>query len=411
MLIKNVYIENAHELSDIRITKGVFAEIAGGLSAQPDEEVVDFGGKLALPPFIESHVHLDTCLTAGDPVWNLSGTLFEGIECWSKRKEKLSKSDVKERVNRVARMQAANGVQYVRTHVDVTDPKLTAMEAMLELREELKDFITIQIVAFPQEGIHSYPNGQALMENAVRMGADAVGAIPHFEFTREYGVASLNFAVELACKYDKLVDVHCDEIDDESSRGLETLAARAYEMQLFDRVTASHTTAMHSYNNAYVVRLMRLLKMSRINFVANPLVNTHLQGRMDTYPKRRGITRVKELNAEGINVSFGHDDIFDPWYPLGNGNMRDVVFMGLHVCQMMGYEDIMNAYRFISINAAKTLHLGDSYGIRVGNPASFIVLDAKNYYEALNYNAPVLSSYNKGRLIAKAAAGTKDILF
>ncbi len=411
MLIKNVYIENSDRLSDIRITNGVFAEINAGLSLKPGEEVLDLCGKLALPPFIESHIHLDTCLTAGDPVWNLSGTLFEGIECWSKRKEKLSKPDVKERVNRVVRMQAANGVQHVRTHVDVTDPKLTALEAMIELRDELKDYMDIQIVAFPQEGILSYPNGKALMENAVRMGVDAVGAIPHFEFTREYGVESLNFAMELACKYERLVDVHCDEIDDEASRGLETLAARAYELQMFDRVTASHTTAMHSYNNAYVVRLMRLLKMSRINFVANPLVNTHLQGRMDTYPKRRGVTRVKELTAEGINVSFGHDDIFDPWYPLGNGNMRDVVFMGLHVCQMMGYEDILNSYRFISTNAAKTLHLGDSYGIRAGNPASFIILDAKNYYDALNYNSPVLYSYNKGRLIAKAATGTKDVLF
>lgn len=411
MLIKNVYIENSKTLSDIRISNGIFEEIGEGLSPRQGEETEDCGGKLALPPFIESHVHLDTCLTAGDPVWNLSGTLFEGIECWSKRKEKLSKADVKERVNRVIRMQAANGIQHVRTHVDVTDPKLTAMEAMLELRDELKDKVNIQIVAFPQEGIMSYPNGRDLMENAIRMGADAVGAIPHFEFTREYSVESLNFAMELACKYDRLVDVHCDEIDDEASRGLETLAARAYEMQLFDRVTASHTTAMHSYNNAYVVRLMRLLKMSRINFVANPLVNTHLQGRMDTYPKRRGITRVKELAAEGINVSFGHDDIFDPWYPLGNGNMRDVVFMGLHVCQMMGYEDILNSYRFVSTNAAKTLHLGETYGIKAGNPASFIILDAKNYNEALNYNSPVLRSYNKGNLIAKAAPGSREVLF
>ncbi len=411
MLIKNLYIENSSTLSDIRIDNGIFTEIGQGLAPTAGEEVIDLGGKLALPPFIESHVHLDTCLTAGDPVWNLSGTLFEGIECWSKRKEKLSKADVKERVNRAVRMQAANGIQFVRTHVDVTDPKLTAMEAILELKDELRDTITLQVVAFPQEGILSYPNGKALMENAIKMGADAVGAIPHFEFTREYSVESLNFAMELACKYDKLVDVHCDEIDDEASRGLETLAARAYEMELFDRVTASHTTAMHSYNNAYVVRLMRLLKMSRINFVANPLVNTHLQGRMDTYPKRRGITRVKELTEAGINVSFGHDDIFDPWYPLGNGNMRDVVFMGLHVCQMMGYEDIMNSYRFIADHAAKTLHLGDSYGIKVGNPASFIVLDAKNYYEALNYNSPVLRSYNKGRLIASATAGSKEILF
>lgn len=235
MLLKNLYLENAETLSDIRVRDGKFAEIGENLSAAPGEEVVDLGGKLALPPFIESHVHLDTCLTAGDPVWNMSGTLFEGIECWSKRKDKLTKADVRERVNRAVRMQAAHGIQHVRTHVDVTDPKLTAMEAMLELKEELKDVMDIQIVAFPQEGILSYPNGKELMENAVRMGADAVGAIPHFEFTREYSVESLNFAMQLAEKYDRLVDVHCDEIDDEASRGLETLAARAYEMELFDR--------------------------------------------------------------------------------------------------------------------------------------------------------------------------------
>ena len=411
MLLKNLYLENAETLSDIRVQDGKFAEIGEHLAAEPGEEVVDLGGKLALPPFIESHVHLDTCLTAGDPVWNMSGTLFEGIECWAKRKDKLTKADVRERVNRAVRMQAAHGIQHVRTHVDVTDPKLTAMEAMLELKEDLKDVMDIQIVAFPQEGILSYPNGKELMENAVRMGADAVGAIPHYEFTREYSVESLNFAMKLAEKYDRLVDVHCDEIDDEASRGLETLAARAYEMQMFDRVTASHTTAMHSYNNAYVLRLMRLLKLSRINFVANPLVNTHLQGRVDTYPKRRGVTRVRELTEAGLNVSFGHDDIFDPWYPLGCGNLRDVVFMGLHVCQMMGYEEIMNSYKFISTNAARTLHLGDSYGIRVGNPADFIILDAKNYYDALNCNAPVLRSYKNGRLLAENEPGSGKVLF
>lgn len=375
------------------------------------EETVDMEGRLALPPFIESHVHLDTCLTAGEPVWNQSGTLFEGIECWSKRKDKLTREDVRDRVHRAVRMQASHGIQHVRTHVDVTDPNLTAMKAMIELREELRDVMNIQIVAFPQEGILSYPNGKELLEEAVKMGADAVGAIPHFEFTREYSVESINFAMQLAEKYDKLVDVHCDEIDDEASRGLETVAARAYEMGLSDRVTASHTTAMHSYNNAYVLRLMRLLKMSGINFVANPLVNTHLQGRIDTYPKRRGITRVKELTAEGINVSFGHDDIFDPWYPLGNGNLRDVVFMGLHVCQMMGYEEIMNSYRFISSNAAKTLHLGDSYGIKEGGSADFIIMDAADYYEALNVNAPVLRSYKNGRLIAEAQPGQNNVFF
>lgn len=411
MLYRNLYIENADTTSDIRVTDGKFEEIAENLQPREGEEVVDFGGKLALPPFIESHVHLDTCLTAGEPKWNMSGTLFEGIETWALRKETLSRQDVRDRVNKAVRLYAANGIQHIRTHVDVTDPKLTAMEALIELREELKDVMNIQIVAFPQEGIESYPNGRKLMEDAVKMGADCVGAIPHFEFTREYSVSSLNFAMELAEKYDRLVDVHCDEIDDEASRGLETLAARALESGMCDRVTASHTTAMHSYNNAYVQRLMRLLKMSGINFVSNPLVNTHLQGRIDTYPKRRGITRVKELTEAGINVSFGHDDIFDPWYPMGTGSMRDVVFMGLHVCQMMGYDEIRSSYNFISNKAARTLHLGESYGIAAGRPASFIVLDAKDYYEALNTNASVLASIKNGRKIAESVPGSKKALF
>ncbi len=411
MLFRNAYIENAPELADIRVTDGRFDQIAPALAPTPGEETVDLEGRLVLPPFIESHVHLDTCLTAGDPVWNMSGTLFEGIECWSKRKDKLSREDVRERVQRCVRLYAANGVQFIRTHVDVTDPSLTALKAMIELREELRDVMEIQIVAFPQEGILSYPNGRQLMIDAVAMGADAVGAIPHFEFTREYSVESLDFALELAAKNDRLVDVHCDEIDDEASRGLETVAARALELGLFDRVTASHTTAMHSYNNAYVLRLMRLLKMSRINFVANPLVNTHLQGRADTYPKRRGVTRVKELTAEGINVSFGHDDIFDPWYPMGNGSLRDVVFVGLNVCQMMGYEDIMNSYRFITTNAARTLHLGERYGIAAGRPANFIVLDAQNYYDALNRNAVVLRSVRGGKTISRMTPAQGGVLF
>lgn len=410
MLIKNIMIENGNDPMDIRVTDGKFETIAKNLVPQQGEEVVEGKGCMALPPFIESHVHLDTCLTAGDPCWNLSGTLFEGIECWSKRKDKLSKADVKERAAKAIRKQAANGIQFVRTHVDVTDPTLIAMEGMLELREEMKGIVDIQIVAFPQEGIQSYPNGMELMENAMRMGADCVGAIPHFEFTREYGVESLNFAVKLAEKYDRLVDVHCDEIDDEASRGLETLACRAYESGLGSRVTASHTTAMHSYNNAYVTKLFRLLSMSKINFVANPLVNTHLQGRMDTYPKRRGVTRVKELLAAGINVSFGHDDIFDPWYPLGDGNMRDVVHMGLHVCQMMGYEEILNSYQLITHNAAKTLNLSD-YGITEGNSANFIVLDAENFYDALNEKSAMLYSYRNGKLIASTTPAVKKVLF
>ena len=398
MLFKNARVENSSDLQDIRVENGEFKEI-GEILPLPGEEMYDLAGRLVLPPFIESHVHLDTCLTAGDPAWNMSGTLFEGIECWSKRKEKLSESDIRERVKKAVSMYAGHGVQFIRTHVDVTDPSLMAMKTMISLRDELRDAMDIQIVAFPQEGICSFPHGKELLKEAVEMGADAVGAIPHFEFTREYSVESVNYALELAGKYDRLVDVHCDEIDDEASRGLETVAARALEFGLFDKVTASHTTAMHSYNNAYVLKLMRLLKMSRINFVANPLVNTHLQGRADTYPKRRGVTRVKELVQAGINVSFGHDDIFDPWYPLGNGNLRDVVFMGLHVCQMMGYEDIMNSYRFITHNAAKTLHITDRYGIEPGKPACFVVMDATDYYDALNRDAEVFASYRNGERV------------
>ena len=411
MLFRNLSIENSKEMYDIRVTDGRFDKIGSGIEPMPGEEVKDYGGKLALPPFVESHVHLDTCLTAGQTRWNMSGTLFEGIECWEERKETLTREDVRERVNKVIRMQAANGVQYVRTHVDINDPKLTALQEILELREEVRDFIDIQIVAFPQYGILSYPNGRELLEKALQMGADAAGAIPHFEFTREYSVESLNICFELSQKYNKLIDVHCDEIDDEASRGLETVAARAYETGMKDMVTASHTTAMHSYNNAYMIRLMRLLKLSEMNFVANPCVNMHLGGRVDTYPKRRSLTRVKELTAEGCNVSFGNDDVFDPWNPMGNGSMRDAVFMGLYAGHMLGYEEIMNSYKFVTTNAARTLHLGDAYGIREGNDANFIVMDASDYYDALNNDAKVLASYRKGAVIAETVPAKTEVKF
>ena len=411
MLFRNLSIENSKELYDIRVTDGRFDKIGSGIEPMPGEEIKDYGGKLALPPFVESHVHLDTCLTAGQPRWNMSGTLFEGIERWEERKETLTREDVRERVNKVIRMQAANGVQYVRTHVDINDPDLTALQEILELREEVRDFIDIQIVAFPQYGILSYPDGRNLLEKALQMGADAAGAIPHFEFTREYSVESLNICFELAQKYNKLIDVHCDEIDDEASRGLETVAARAYETGMKDMVTASHTTAMHSYNNAYMIRLMRLLKLSEMNFVANPCVNMHLGGRVDTYPKRRSLTRVKELTAEGCNVSFGNDDVFDPWNPMGNGSMRDAVFMGLYAGHMLGYEEIMNSYKFVTTNAARTLHLGDAYGIREGNDANFIVMDASDYYDALNNDAKVLASYRKGAVIAETVPAKTEVKF
>lgn len=411
MLIKNIYIENNKEKQDVLIEDGKFKKIANEISIKPGIEVINGEGKLMLPQFIESHVHLDSALTAGEPRWNISGTLFEGIACWSERKTKLTKQDVMDRARNAIRKQAKNGIGHVRTHVDITDSKLVALEALLELKEELKNEVNIQIVAFPQEGIQSFPNGKDLMEKAVKMGADVIGGIPHFEFTREYGIESINFLMKIAEKYDKLVDVHCDEIDDEQSRFIETLATRAYESGMKNRITASHTTSMHSFNNAYASKLFRILRMSNINFVANPLVNTHLQGRFDTYPKRRGVTRVKELLESGINVSFGHDDIFDPWYPLGDGNMIDVIHMGLHVCQMMGYEEIMNSYQFATYNAAKTLNISESYGIKEGNYASFIILNGENFYNVLNEKKEVLYNFTKGKLIAKSEPSIKKAFF
>lgn len=252
---------------------------------------------------------------------------------------------------------------------------------------------------FPTGGDPLYPNGEALLEEALKLGADVVGAIPHFEFTREYGVESLHIAFRLAQQYDRPLDIHCDEIDDEQSRFVETVAALALKAGIGPRVTASHTTAMHSYNGAYTSRLFRLLKLSGINFVANPLVNIHLQGRFDDYPKRRGITRVKELLAAGINVCFGHDDVFDPWYPLGTGNMLQVLHMGLHVCQLMGYQQINDGLQLITDNSARTFGLED-YGIVSGNPANLIILPAENGFEAVRCQVPVRWSIRQGRVIA-----------
>lgn len=401
--VYNAKLHGQDGLWEIQISEGRIASIIPmrqGKNYPP--EAIDAQGGLVLPPFIEPHIHLDTTQTAGVPRWNESGTLFEGIACWAERKKSLTHEDVKERARKTLLWQIAQGIQYVRTHVDTCDPKLTALRALLELREEMAPWVTIQIVAFPQEGILSFPQGTELLEEALRLGADAVGAIPHFEFTREYGVQSLHIMFKLAQKYQCLVDVHCDEIDDEQSRFLETLAMLAYETGMKNHVTASHTTAMHSYNGAYASRLFRLLQMSDINFVANPLVNIHLQGRFDTYPKRRGLTRVKELLEAQINVCFGHDDVYDPWYPLGTGNMLQVLHMGLHTCQMMGFSQINESLELITTNSARALNLQD-YGVAVGRGANLIVLPVTNGFEAVRCQSPVRYSVRAGKLLAECS--------
>ncbi|MGC0829112.1 cytosine deaminase [Pantoea agglomerans] len=407
--INNVRLPWRDGLWQIAIADGKIARLsAQPQHASPADESLDGEGGLACAPFIEPHIHLDTTQTAGEPAWNQSGTLFEGIERWAERKAMLSHEDVKRRAMQTLKWQIANGIQFVRTHVDVSDPSLTALKAMLELKAEMAPWITIQIVAFPQEGILSYPNGEALLEEALRLGADVVGAIPHYEFTREYGVESLHKTFALANRYDRLIDVHCDEIDDEQSRFVETVAALAHRDGNGARVTASHTTAMHSYNGAYTSRLFRLLKLSGINFVANPLVNIHLQGRFDTYPKRRGITRVKEMLEAEINVCFGHDDVFDPWYPLGTASMLQVLHMGLHVCQFMGYEQIDAGLDLITHNSAKTLQLS-GYGIQTGNDASLIILPAESGFDAVRRQVPVRYSLRRGTVVAETKPAESEI--
>ncbi len=398
--ITHVRLPAQEGLWQIEIDAGRIVRISPQTQNPPTADALDAEGGLAFPPFIEPHIHLDTTQTAGEPAWNASGTLFEGIERWAERKALLSHDDVKQRAKQTLKWQIANGIQHVRTHVDVSDPTLTALKAMLEVKAEMAPWVDIQLVAFPQEGILSYPHGEALLEEALKLGADVVGAIPHFEFTREYGVESLHKTFALAQKYQRMVDVHCDEIDDEQSRFVETVAALALREKMGERVTASHTTAMHSYNGAYTSRLFRLLKLSGINFVANPLVNIHLQGRFDTYPKRRGITRVKEMLDAEINVCFGHDDVFDPWYPLGTANMLQVLHMGLHVCQLMGYGQIDAGINLITHHSARTMNLTD-YGLEAGNSANLIILPAENGFDAVRRQVPVRYSIRQGRVIAE----------
>lgn len=384
---------------DIGIVDGKIAAIALHLT-EPCQLELDIQGKLVSPPFVESHIHLDSALTAGEPRWNQSGTLFEGIEIWGERKQSLTLEDLKNRAKETLKQQASQGVLFVRSHADVSEPSLTALQGLLEVREEVKDWINLQVVAFPQDGIYSNPKNEELLEEALKLGADVVGGIPHYEFTREDGVRSVHRIFELAQKYDKIIDIHCDEIDDEQSRFLEVVAACAVRSGMGEKVTASHTTAFGSYNNAYARKLMGLLMRSQINFIANPLINITLQGRTDTYPKRRGITRVKELWEAGLNVSLGHDCVQDPWYSLGTGNMLEVAHMAVHVCQMTGMAEIDACFDMVTWHGAKTLHLQDNYGIEIGKPANLIVLDADSRYDAIRRRATIRYAISQGKLLA-----------
>ncbi len=390
------------ETTDIAIREGQFVAIAPQIEGTAALEI-NLQGQLVSPPFVESHIHLDSAMTAGEPRWNQSGTLFEGIEIWRDRKQSLSLEDVKQRAIATLKLQAEQGVLFVRSHADVSETSLTALQGLLEVRAAVKDWITLQVVAFPQDGIYGGANNEALITEAMKMGADVVGGIPHYELTREDGVKSIERIFALAEQFDRLIDIHCDEIDDDQSRFLEVVAAGALRTGMGAKVTASHTTAFGSYNNAYAFKLLGFLQRTPINFIANPLINITLQGRTDTYPKRRGVTRVKELWQQGSNVSLGHDCVQDPWYSLGTGNMLDVAAMAVHVCQMTGLAEIDACYDMVTQQAARTLQVEANYGIEVGKPANVIVLEARDRYDAIRRRAPIRYVISQGKLLAETA--------
>ncbi len=387
---------------DIAIAAGRIMAIAPHLGLSASTEL-DIGGQLVSPPFVDSHIHLDSALTAGQPRWNLSGTLFEGIEIWRDRKADLTVEDVKTRAIRALKQQASQGVLFVRSHADVSEPSLSALKGLLAVREAVKGWMTLQVVAFPQDGLYGSDENEALMEESLRLGADAVGGIPHYELTREDGVRSVHKIFELAQKYNRLIDIHCDEIDDPQSRFLEVVAACAIRSGLGPKVTASHTTAFGSYNDAYALKLMGILQRAKLNFIANPLINITLQGRTDTYPKRRGVTRVKELWQSGLNVSLGHDCIQDPWYSLGTGSLLAVAEMAVHVCQMTGQAEIDACFDMVTRHGARTLNVQGDYGIVEGRPANLIVLDARSRYEAILNRATVKTVISRGQVLVETA--------
>ncbi|HEX6350568.1 MAG TPA: cytosine deaminase [Candidatus Dormibacteraeota bacterium] len=405
LLLKGARLPGSEGLRDLGV--------AGGRWAEPEPEAaetIDLQGALVTPPLVEPHIHLDAVLTVGEPRHNQTGSLFEGIAIWAERVKDLTAEDVQRRVRQVLRWQLANGVQHVRSHVDVCDPQLTALRALVDLRDEVRGQMEIQLVAFPQQGIYSFDNGEELMRKAVQAGADVVGGIPHFEITREYGERSVKFAMALAAEHGLRVDIHCDETDDDHSRFSEVMAAETIRLGLEGRVTASHTTAMHSYNAAYAYRLINNLRRARMHMVTNPLDNSVLQGRFDAYPIRRGHTRVKELLAAGVNVCVGHDSVMDPWYPLGYGDPLQAAFVLAHYGQMSGHGELLSLVDMITGNPARALGLED-YGLEPGRPASLVAFAAPTEMDAIRLVAPRRLVLREGKVVARTEPARTTVVW
>ena len=370
------------------------------LASAEAKEFIDATGDMVSPPFVDPHFHMDATLSYGLPRINTSGTLLEGIGLWGELKQVMTQDDIVDRALKYCDWAASMGLLAIRSHVDTCDDRLLGVEALLDVRNRVKDYIDLQLVAFPQDGFYRDPTARANTIRALDMGVDVVGGIPHFERTMADGAASVRELCEMAVKRGLQVDMHCDETDDPHSRHIETLAYETQRLGLQGRVAGSHLTSMHSMDNYYVSKLLPLIAEAEINVIPNPLINIVLQGRHDTFPKRRGLTRVKEMLAFGINVGWGQDCVLDPWYSLGTADMLDVAFMGLHVAQMTSPKEMQTCFDMVTVNNAKTMGLTD-YGLHVGAKASLVVLDAGNPIEALRLRAARLCVIANGRIISQ----------
>ncbi|MUM77285.1 amidohydrolase family protein [Pseudodesulfovibrio sp. F-1] len=398
LIVRNCVLHGEPELMDIACAGGRIVEVAPAIQAYAANEV-DAGGHLVTPPFVDSHFHMDATLSVGMPRLNRDGTLLEGIRIWGELKPHLTAESIKARAMKLISWAVARGNLAIRTHVDTTDPSLMAVDVLLEVRQEMRDVVDIQLVAFPQDGLLRSPEGMGLMRAALDRGVDVVGGIPHFERTMEAGRESVRLLCELAAGRGLMVDMHCDESDDPLSRHVESLTFETQRLGLHGRVAGSHLTSMHSMDNYYVSKLLPLMAEAGVNCVCNPLVNMNLQGRHDTYPKRRGLMRVPELMAHGINVSLGHDDVMDPWYPMGTHDMLEVAHMGAHALHMTGVEQQEALFDAVTVNGAKTLCL-DGYGMTPGCHADMVVLQAASKMEALRLRPARLHVIRRGRVIA-----------
>ena len=396
LLIKNAQLRDQTQ-NDILIQNGIIADIAPRIEKSA-VEVIDASNHFVCPPFVDSHFHLDATLSYGLPRVNHSGTLLEGIKLWGELKPNLTADALKKRAINLCHWAIARGTLAIRSHVDISDPSLLAVEAMLDIKEEVKDWIDLQLVAFPQDGVLR-ANSLSNLSRALDMGVDVVGGIPHFERTMSDGARSIKILCEIAEKRSLLVDMHCDESDDPMSRHIETLCYETLRLGLNGRVAGSHLTSMHSMDNYFVSKLLPLMHESNISVIANPLINITLQGRHDTYPKRRGMTRVPEQMNAGLNVAFGHDCVMDPWYPLGSHDMLDVAHMALHVAQMTGQNEMESCFDAVTTNPAKILGL-ENYGLEKGCKADLVILQCSNAIEAIRLRPPRLYVIKSGKIIS-----------